>query len=243
MKNFSKTLISMAAVMAVGSAMAVSAMANDLSINKDALTSAGTITIDNVTPNKSQYTLLVVKGTADSEGAYTYDANSSTIKQVDQNDLGTPFSTIVLGTKQADNTYKLDEGSYKVLVGNNDGSLDSGIFTVSSTPQVVTKDIVIGDITGEGKVTAGDATALARYKAGLKGASYKNTAVEKKYKVEVAKDSFAVGSTVVIGDITGEGKVTAGDATALARYKAGLKGGTYKNTNVETSLTVSEITE
>ena len=49
MRNFSKTLISMAAVMAVGSAMAAGAMAADLTIAKDTVKTDGNvpeITID-----------------------------------------------------------------------------------------------------------------------------------------------------------------------------------------------------
>ena len=120
MRNFSKTLISMAAVMAVGSAMAAGAMAESLT----ATYADDTVSFSGVTAGKSQYTLLVVQGTK-AEGAteVTYDANESTIKQIDQNDDGTAFTSAVVG--------ELADGSYKVLVGNNDGTIDSGIFTVS----------------------------------------------------------------------------------------------------------------
>ena len=231
MRNFSKTLISMAAVMAVGSAMAAGAMAADLTIGKDTVKTDGKISISDVTPGKSQYTLLVVQGTkAEGDTEVTYNATEATIKQIDQNDAGVAFTEAVVGTDLAD-------GDYKVMVGNNDGTVDTGYFTLSSAPQVEYKKIVIGDITGEGRVLANDTTALARYKAGMIGATYKNTDVEKKYQV---KDSTKV---IVIGDITGEGRVLANDTTALARYKAGMIGATYKNTDVETSYDAAPIAE
>ena len=106
MRNFSKTLISMAAVMAVGSAMAAGAMAETLTVStKDAegndTLAKGTVAISNVTPGKSQYTLLVVEGVEVTENDKTeikYNANENTIVQIDQNDDGKPFDTIVVGT-------------------------------------------------------------------------------------------------------------------------------------------------
>ena len=146
MRNFSKSLISMAAVMAVGSAMAAGAMAEKLTnINY----ADDTVTFSGVTPGKSQYTLLVVEGTKAADATeYTYDATEATIKQIDQNDAGVAFTEAVVG--------ELADGSYKVLVGNNDGTIDSGIFTVSSAPAVEYEDIVIGDVNGDNRVTAPD---------------------------------------------------------------------------------------
>ena len=93
MRNFSKTLISMAAVMAVGSAMAAGAMAADLT----ATYAGDTVSISGVTAGKSQYTLLVVQGTkADGATDFAYDATEATIKQIDQNDAGVAFTSAVV---------------------------------------------------------------------------------------------------------------------------------------------------
>ena len=155
MRNFSKTLISMAAVMAVGSAMAAGAMAADLT----ATYADDTVTFSGVTEGKSQYTLLVVQGTT-AEGAteVTYDANESTIKQIDQNDDGTAFTSAVVG--------ELADGSYKVMVGNNDGTVDEGIFTVGGEEEVETKPVLVGDADENGKVNGTDVTWIRRANAG-----------------------------------------------------------------------------
>ena len=158
MRNFSKTLISMAAVMAVGSAMAAGAMAADLTIGQDTLKTDGKISISGVTADKSQYTLLVVQGTT-AEGAteVTYDATESTIKQIDQNDEGVAFTEAVVGTDLAD-------GDYKVMVGNNDGTVDTGYFTLSSAPVVEYRSYTIGDIDDNGRVIPPEDKYFSSYK-------------------------------------------------------------------------------
>ena len=173
MRNFSKTLISMAAVMAVGSAMAAGAMAADLTIGKDTVKTDGKISISGVTADKSQYTLLVVQGTT-AEGAteVTYDATEATIKQIDQNDAGVAFTEAVVGTDLAD-------GDYKVMVGNNDGTVDTGYFTLSSAPVVEYRSYTIGDIDDNGRIMANDLTYLKK-KVGKKtdGFALAGTAIQ-----------------------------------------------------------------
>jgi hypothetical protein len=150
MRNFSKTLISMAAVMAVGSAMAAGAMAADLT----ATYADGTVSIEGVTAGKSQYTLLVVQGEiAEGTTDYKYYAKTTTIKQIDQNDAGVPFTSTYVGA--------LADGSYKVLVGNNDGTVDTGIFVVGGTeepdlPEVEPETIIVGDVNDDSTVEIGN---------------------------------------------------------------------------------------
>lgn len=210
MRNFSKTLISMAAVMAVGSAMAAGAMAADLT----ATYADDTVSISGVTAGKSQYTLLVVQGTT-AEGAteVTYDANESTIKQIDQNDEGVAFTSAVVGT--------LADGSYKVLVGNNDGTVDSGIFTVSSTPVVPPTPEVeyevhyMGDVDRSGTVDSGDISYVAYYDAFLYlfGEDCMDAGVER---------TTEAGDTYYMGDVDRSGTVDSGDISYIAYYDAFL---------------------
>ena len=159
MRNFSKSLISMAAVMAVGSAMAAGAMAADLT----ATYAGDKVTFSGVTAGKSQYTLLVVEGTkAEDATDYTYNATEATIKQIDQNDAGVAFTEAVVGT--------LADGSYKVLVGNNDGTIDSGIFTVGGEDDdnpYASSTRLLGDVDGNTFIEVTDSTQILAKDAGL----------------------------------------------------------------------------
>jgi hypothetical protein len=201
MRNFSKTLISMAAVMAVGSAMAAGAMAADLTIGKDTVKTDGKISISDVTPGKSQYTLLVVQGTkAEGDTEVTYNATEATIKQIDQNDAGVAFTEAVVGTDLAD-------GDYKVMVGNNDGTVDTGYFTLSSAPVVEYRDYTIGDINDDKRILTNDGTFLKKKIAkktegiGLAGQTLKR---------ETGKD-------LIIGDINDDGRILTNDGTFLKK--------------------------
>jgi hypothetical protein len=229
MRNFSKTLISMAAVMAVGSAMAAGAMAADMAATYDAAT--GIVTITDAASHGASNTLLVVQGTtAEGSTDVTYNATESTIKQIDQNDADAAFASAVVGT--------LDDGSYEVRVGGTDGTVQSAVFTVSSevVEPVVTDVFKVGDITRDNRVLANDTKALAQYKAGMIGTAYKNTTVENQYKLVDKETKVETGETFKIGDITRDGRVLANDTKALAQYKAGMIGTSYKNTTTEDEL-------
>jgi hypothetical protein len=212
MRNFSKTLISMAAVMAVGSAMAAGAMAATLS----ATYSNGTVSIGNVTTGKDQYTLLIVQGEkAAGSSEYKYYAKNTTIKQIDQNDAGVPFTSTTVGT--------LDAGSYKVLVGNEDGTVDTGYFTVGGTTEpdepgnpeepAKTLTIIVGDIDLNEKMRAGDYSSLLAY--------FTNGKTYDKSVSDYAGWEFSLdGSdgTYIVGDIDKNGKMRAGDYSSLLAY-------------------------
>jgi hypothetical protein len=216
MRNFSKTLISMAAVMAVGSAMAAGAMAADLT----ATYANGTVSISGVTPGKSQYTLLVVQGVIPEGGsALTYKAETGTIKQIEQNDAGKAFTSTTVGT--------LDAGSYKVLVGNNDGTVDSGIFTVTGTsvePDVPTEypQILVGDTDLNDNLSNMDATRILRRVADVNRTDYKYTGQE--------LDTPVAGETIMVGDTDLNGKLSNMDATRILRRVADVNRTDYKNT-------------
>ncbi|MBR6594948.1 MAG: dockerin type I repeat-containing protein, partial [Clostridia bacterium] len=74
---------------------------------------------------------------------------------------------------------------------------DSYKKIVITTPDV----ILLGDVTGDGKVNALDAAFVLRYDAGLIG--------EDRLKLDAA-------------DVTGDGKINAQDAAFILRYDAGL---------------------
>jgi hypothetical protein len=195
----------MAAVMAVGSAMAAGAMAATLS----ATYSNGTVSIGNVTTGKDQYTLLIVQGEkAAGSSEYKYYAKNTTIKQIDQNDAGVPFTSTTVGT--------LDAGSYKVLVGNEDGTVDTGIFVVGGTtepdepdvPSVQTKDVTIGDLNSNNSLDTFDA-ALLLNKMKNPGNTYQQAGVP--VKVGATK-TYASGKTLTAGDTFTRGDINASKA-------------------------------
>ena len=171
MRNFSKTLISMAAVMAVGSAMAAGAMAA-MTAEYDAAT--GVVTIKEAVSNGASNTLLIVKGDANTE------ATEETIKQIDQVDEDKAFTSAVLGTGlTAGDTYEL-------RVGGTNGTMQSVVFTIPGTEEEVEPiTIIVGDIDLNGKMRAGDYASLKSYF--LNGKVYDESESE-----NAGKDDFEV---------------------------------------------------
>ena len=168
MRNFSKTLISMAAVMAVGSAMAAGAMAAMTAEYADGYITISGIPTTYENTALTQHTLLVVQGTVNGETVdYVISDGSAegttcTIKQIDQDDSGAAFkkegatdAVIYVGD--------LADGSYKVMVGNNAGSLDEDEFTVGEEePEFETETIVLGNVNTNAILDAGDVLFVKR---------------------------------------------------------------------------------
>jgi hypothetical protein len=217
----------MAAVMAVGSAMAAGAMAADLT----ATYADDTVTFSGVTAGKSQYTLLVVEGTKAADATeYTYDATEATIKQIDQNDAGVAFTEAVVG--------ELADGSYKVLVGNNDGTIDSGIFTVSSAPAVEYEDIVIGDVNSDEKVNASDSAYILTYVKKRKADKVSTSAT---YTAETMDEKATADGKYYIGDVNADNKVNASDSAYVLTYVKKRKADKVSTSATYTANTMDKI--
>ena len=107
--------------------------------------------------------------------------------------------------KQYDQTYSFTEildGTYKLAVYKPDGYV-TYIESITVNGASIEKDIqlgLLGDVNGDGSVTAADLTSLARHVA----------------KIEVITEK----ENLLRADVTGEGDVSANDLTKLARYIA-----------------------
>lgn len=200
MKRFTKTLLSVAAVSAVSAAMAVSAMAADMSASY----AGDTVTLANVKSTGAQQTLLILDG---AETVVENADGSNNIVQIDQKDDGTVFATTKVGT--------LKDGTYYVRIGGTDGTLQKYTLTVSSEPTTKTKTIVIGDVSNDGFVDGTDVVYAARFE--VYGEPYDDpNEGTGDAGVEATKVD---GSTIILGDVSGDGYVDGTDVVYMARLE------------------------
>jgi molybdopterin-binding protein len=188
MRNFSKTLISMAAVMAVGSAMAAGAMAA-MTASYDAET--GVVTITDAVSNGASNTLLIVKGDANTE------ATEETIKQIEQVDKDEAFTSAVLGTGlTAGDTYEL-------RVGGTSGDMQTYVFTIpgAETP-VQTTEIVLGDVNAKVGLDTLDLTMILN-KLKNPDKTYQKAGTTAKVGKEktIGTKTFTFEQEIVLGDV------------------------------------------
>ena len=204
MKNFSKTLISMAAVMAVGSAMAVSAFASMSASYKD-----GTLTVTGAGTHGDKQTIMLVAGTnADGLTAETDTYNptggeNGTIKHINQDDTASADFNGDISVQA------LADGNYKLMVSGSDGQVESYKFTVSSTPVVQTETIMVGDADLKGSLNAFDLTYIKRKVVNKNRTEGVAQAGVERYKTD--------GTKVVIGDADLKGSLNAFDLTYIKR--------------------------
>lgn len=114
---------------------------------------------------------------------------------------GTPLTTTVIGNSAAYSFPAVPSGNYTLKVEKTGHAPFSKVITVDSNH--VTENVTIylvGDVNGDGAITADDLTALARHVA----------------KISVITDTAALARC----DVTKDGSVTADDLTMLARYVA-----------------------
>lgn len=114
---------------------------------------------------------------------------------------GTPLTTTVTGNSATYSFPTVPAGEYTLKVEKTGHTPFSKVITVGSNH--VTENVtiyLIGDVNGDGAITADDLTALARHVA----------------KISVITDTAALARC----DVTKDGSVTADDLTMLARYVA-----------------------
>lgn len=160
-----------------------------LDVNGEQLTAKEDGHFEDVAKFKLEYTAeageqLVMLLLSESENAVPTANNIYYIDQQSQNADGT--CTFTIYPKQ------LTSGTYRLLVASKTSETAATIKYEAA--------YVLGDVTGDGKVTAPDATAVLRHAAG---------------KV------LLTGKFLLAGDVTGDGKVTAPDATKILRFAAG----------------------
>ncbi|MGN0162225.1 MAG: hypothetical protein ACI4EA_01410, partial [Candidatus Ornithomonoglobus sp.] len=147
MKRFSKLILSVAAVSAVSAAMVISASAEMGASYAD-----GVVTLTDVTASTTgSQTLLVL----DKVGLTTVVAGN--IKQIDQKDDNTSFSTVTVGA--------LADGTYEVRVGG-DGTVQKATFTVgggSDQPGAETITLTVGNVDDNTTINMNDGLKVARY--------------------------------------------------------------------------------
>lgn len=193
MKKFTKIMLSVAAVTAVSTAMAISAMAA-VEGTYDAET--GKVTLTGVESSGDQQTLLVL-----SEDAET--VTEGIIRQIDQD---TAISEFILEKG-------ITSGTYYVRIGGTDGTLQKYTLVIGGEqPGGETETIVIGDTSGDDIVNATDVGHLSRYSVGF------DSRIGSAGKERVKADS----SKVVIGDTSGDGIVNATDVGHASRYSVGF---------------------
>jgi hypothetical protein len=195
MKKFTKIMLSVAAVTAVSTAMAISAMAED-TVTGTYASETGVVTLDGVVSSGDQQTLLVL----------TEDADTVTEGIIAQIDQDAAISQFVLPAN-------IESGTYYIRIGGTDGTIQTGTLTIGggSEPGGETVTLTIGDVNGDNEVGAGDGLFVARYNAkyttniGSIGTQYEKT---------------GNSGTYTVGDVNGDNEVGAGDGLFIARYNA-----------------------
>ena len=137
-----------------------------------------------------------VSGTIKSYGS---DSESVTVTLIPAS--GTPLTTTVTGNSAAYSFPTVPAGEYTLKVEKKGHAPWTEEITVDGS--AVAKDVtiyLIGDVNGDGAITADDLTALARHVA----------------KISIITDTAALARC----DVTKDGSVTADDLTMLARYVA-----------------------
>lgn len=213
MKAFKKAVLSCMAVGALSAMVATAAFADEITVDT-ATCEAGKITVtsEKLGTYTGQMTVLVISKEADDALAEGGTLSASDILYIDQvedaagifQNMGARANYVDGETKDEDgNLVKgdgvLKDGDYVVKIGGD--NVDT-ILTINFT--VGGGTVVLGDVTGEGDVTADDLTGLARHLA----------------KIQLITDPQLLTNA----DVTGEGDVTADDLTKLARFLAKIIG-------------------
>ena len=131
----------------------------------------------------------------------SYGSASETVTVTLTPASGTPLTTTVTGNNAAYSFPAVPAGEYTLKVEKTGHTPFSKVITVGSNH--VTENVtiyLIGDVNGDGAITADDLTALARHVA----------------KISIITDTAALARC----DVTKDGSVTADDLTMLARYVA-----------------------
>ena len=159
--------------------------------------SSGTLTLTNITvPVKPKG--VKVSGTITSYGS---DSESVTVQLIEAGHTEPAYEAIVFGNSAAYSFPTVPAGNYTLKVMKKGHAPFSKVIMVGNSN--VTENVtiyLIGDVNGDGAITADDLTALARHVA----------------KISIITDTAALARC----DVTNDGSVTADDLTMLARYVA-----------------------
>lgn len=195
-----KKLMAGAIATAIAATMATSAFAAGFDAD------TGLVNVDYEA--EGQTTVLIVPADVWVDGAITGLANDD-ILYINQYETAGAANTAIaagFGVKLNDEG-TLAEGDYYALFGGN----VSGSFAITAVPFKVGADepvIVLGDLTGDGKVLAEDGTVMAQILAGM---------------ISLTEDLIKSANVdTADGILTGAESVNAADGTTMAKYLAGM---------------------
>ena len=192
MKKFTKIMLSVAAVAAVSTAMAISAMAEGDTVTGTYAPETGVVTLDGVVSSGDQQTLLVL-----TENAAT--VTEGIIAQIDQD---AAISQFVLPAS-------IESGTYYIRIGGTDGTIQHGTLTIGGQGgEVETVTIIVGDANLDSNINASDVGYVLRY--ANKFTSRIGNAGEEKEKVD--------GTKVIVGDANLDSNINASDVGYVLRY-------------------------
>ncbi len=166
-----------------------------------------------------QATLLAYKVAADA----TVDAIPAY-----QDETNTPIVGIDQGTPSGEFAFTLpstvaDGDKIAVMIGGTGLDPISALVTIGTdeegNPVVETIEVMWGDINGDGSLKAGDATALSN--AALGGSKESGSCKYLMGESLVSGTLDGVETSIMWGDINGDGSLKAGDATALSNAALG----------------------
>ena len=125
---------------------------------------------------------------------------------------------------------KLAEGKVMVVkLGGSDGSVEK--FLVVYNEETKTVDIIIGDVDGDGNITAKDGNLIKAYVKALSSTAKKNYNTTNNSEIGVA-ETEKDGITIHIkGDVDGDGNITAKDGNLIKAYVKALSSTAKKNYN------------
>ena len=187
MKMIKKITAVTAALAAAASMSAVAFAENDFTAtyNKE----ADTVSVTNLTATFSdQITVVIVPDGAESinsENIYYIDQDSVANKDALLKDMGVLTGSMVEGK------------TYEVRIGCTEGAIYTAKFTIEAD----TPSITYGDVDGIAGISVNDATAIAKYIAGMID-----------FTAELKKAA----------DVDGIAGISVNDATAIAKYIAGM---------------------
>ena len=197
MKKFTKIMLSVAAVTAVSTAMAISAMAED-TVTGAYTADTGVVTLDGVVSSGDQQTLLVL-----TEDAAT--VTESIIAQIDQD---AAISQFVLPAN-------IESGTYYIRIGGTDGTIQTGTLTIGSQGgDVETVTIIVGDANLDNTIDSSDVGYVLRYSNDLR------TRIGKAGQEETKADDK---STVIVGDANLDNTIDSSDVGYVLRFSNDLR--------------------
>lgn len=174
-----------------------------LSITSPAVDATGNITSISVDASgfgtTGQMTVLVLNGT----DTTTIDQNK--IMYIDQAAAGTGIFQN-MGLLLPENATTLPNGSYTIMVGNDQGAaIKKAVLTISADVQKKTGKY--GDVNGDTNINASDASLIVQKYAGM---------------VTQFVDQDGVVMPDTVGDVNGDTNVNASDASLIVQHYAGL---------------------